>query len=449
MGYGAPDESLQTPPGARVGRRDPPAAGILRPWVLIGAVAVTACGGSESLAPPAVVEVRELPSPAGDGSGEPHLAADSAGVLLSWLEASGDGAHTLYLDRLSEGAWEGRRPVASGRDFFVNWADFPSVTPVAGGVLAAHWLVRGASGGYDYGIRVSFSRDGGRSWSEPWIPHEDNTPTEHGFVSVFPLDEGRVGLAWLDGRDFAATPDGSDDSRVDGDGPEMSVRFRSAPIDGPPGPELLLDGRTCDCCQTDAAITARGPVLVYRDRSAEEVRDIRLTRLDADGWTEPALVHEDGWVFPACPVNGPAVGTRGSELAVAWFTGAKDTPRVRVAFSSDAGDSFSRPVRVDDGDPAGRVDVEILADRSALVSWLERGEGAARIRVRRIWPDGRRGEGTTVGASSGARSSGFPRMVLDGAGNVVFAWTDDTGPEPRVRVARGRLRTAPPSPGDR
>ncbi len=320
---------------------------------------------------------------------------------------------------------------------------------MAGGILTAHWLVRGESGGYDYGIRVAFSRDGGRSWSEPWVPHEDGTPTEHGFVSVFPLDDGRVGLAWLDGRDFAAPPAAGDDSRRDGDGPEMSVRFRGASTDGAPGPEVLVDGRTCDCCQTDAAVTARGPVLVYRDRSSEEVRDIRLTRLEPDGWTDPALVHEDGWVFPACPVNGPAVAARGSRLAVAWFTGAEDEPRVRVAFSSDAGDSFSRPVRVDDGDPAGRVDVEVLDDGSALVSWLEREEGTARIRVRRIRPDGRRGEGTTVGASSGARSSGFPRMVLDGAGNVVFAWTDDTGPEPRIRVAGGRLRPAPSSASGR
>lgn len=453
MAYGAPDESLQPPPG---GWGEDPSArgrGLLRPWLLIGAFGLAACGSSGDLAPPSVVDVHALASPAAAGSGEPHLGVDSAGVLLSWLEASGDDTHTLYLDRRTEEGWRGRRPVASGRDFFVNWADFPSVTPTGGGVLTAHWLVRGEAGGYDYGIRVAFSRDDGRSWSEPWIPHEDGTPTEHGFVSVFPLDDGRVGLAWLDGRDFAAAPPGagshpgSDGEGSDENGPEMSVRFRSASWDGAPGPEVLLDERTCDCCQTDAAVTARGPVLVYRDRSPQEVRDIRLTRLEAGKWTEPVLVHDDGWVFPACPVNGPAVAARGSRLAVAWFTGAEDTPRVRTAFSSNAGDTFTPPVRVDDGDPAGRVDVELLEDGSALVSWLERGDGSARIRVRRIWPDGTRGEGTTVGSSSGGRSSGFPRMALDGSGGVLFAWTDDTGSEPRVRLARGRLRVASTSPG--
>lgn len=380
----------------------------------------------------------ELPSPAGPGSGQPRLEPTASGVLMTWLEPDGSGDHVFYLDRWVEGGWEGRRPVARGPDFFVNWADLPGVVPVGEDLLAAHWLVRGPEGGYDYGIRVAFSEDDGATWSEPWIPHEDRSPTEHGFVSAVPLGGRSMGLVWLDGRDFAGDDHGPD-------GPEMSLRFRTAGPGTEPGPERLVDDRVCDCCQTDLAATDRGLLLVYRDRSGEEVRDISRALLRDGRWSDPAPVHRDGWVFPACPVNGPAVSARGSRAAVAWFTGAGEEGRVRVAWSEDGGETFGAPVRVDEGDPAGRVDLTLLDDGSALVTWLERRNGRAHVRIRQVWADGRAAPPASVGGATGNRSSGFPRMAPDGSGGVLFAWTDDTGGEGRVRVARIPIDGAGPT----
>lgn len=398
---------------------------------LAAVMVLCSCAGSDS--PTSGWTVRELPSPAGPGSGEPHLATSNGTVLMSWLEP-GDGEDALVLDSWDGEAWKGRKVVARGPDFFVNWADFPSVVQTADGVLAAHWLVRGEEGGYDYGVRTAFSRDRGRSWSEPWTPHEDGTATEHGFVTLLDLGAEGIGMVWLDGRDYAAHEDG-DVHPGHPEGPEMALRFRRAVPGGRPGPEVLLDGRACDCCQTDAAHTSRGPVVVYRDRTRDEVRDIYIVRQGGDGWTEPRPVHRDGWVFPACPVNGPAVAAHERRVAVAWFTGARDTARVLLAFSDDAGTSFGDPIRVDDGDPAGRVDVVLREDGTALVSWLERTDDDGEVRVRRIRGDGRRGPAFAVGVTSDGRSSGFPRMVPAGGDRVVLAWTDTGEGESRVRVA--------------
>ena len=238
-------------------------------------------------------------------------------------------------------------------------------------------------------------------------------------------------MSWLDGRQFAAAADGTPGTR------EMTVRFRSVGGDGMPGPEQLLDNRSCDCCQTDAALAQAGPVVVYRDRTEDEIRDIYITRWTDDGWTEGEPVHSDGWHIAGCPVNGPAVGARGSSVAVAWFTAAGDQPRVKVAFSSDGGASFDEPVQLDGGDPAGRVDLILEKDGSALVSWLERtgGEGAE-VRIRRVKEDGSLSSPFTVAASSSGRASGFPRMVQRGGGDLIMAWTDILSDEARVRVAR-------------
>jgi len=70
----------------------------------------------------------------------------------------------------------------------------------------------------------------------------------------------------------------------------------------------------------------------------------------------------------ACPINGPALSAKGRNVAIAWYTVKDDQGHAYVAFSRDAGRSFSEPIRLDDKASLGRVDVELLRDRSALAS---------------------------------------------------------------------------------
>lgn len=369
----------------------------------------------------ALGEVRDLAPPAEVGSGEPSLSTSEDAVVLSWLERAPEGGHDLWVARLgSDGRWTPRARVVHDDSLFVNWADFPSVTRGGDGRLWAHWLRRRSGRGLAYDILLAHSADDGATWSEAATPHDDGTATEHGFVSVLP-DPAGVSLFWLDGRGYAPGPDGADPAR------EMALHARPAGAEGFRGPDTEIDGRTCDCCQTDAARTADGVVVVYRNRTEAEVRDVYVTRATPGGWTEGVPVHEDGWVIDGCPVNGPAVDAAGNRVAVAWFTGAGGTPRVNVAFSSDGGATFGDPVRVDAGDPVGRVDVRLRTDGSALVSWIERTDDpGAEIRVGRFDARGGVGRPVTVSASSSSRTSGFPRMVTSpwDPEAVFIAWTD-------------------------
>ena len=397
-------------------------------WALL---VVTACTPDTPESPFVSMEVVE--TPAGAGSGEPFLSVSGSDVYMSWLEEVAGGEHDLRFAMLRGGSWGEARTVQRSDGFFVNWADFPSVTPSPDGLLWAPWPQRGAMGGSDYGVRIARSSDGGATWSEPWTPHEDDTPTEHGFVSVLPLGDG-VGVTWLDGRQYVEGPNGAPATS------EMTLRFRAVAADGMPGPETLVDARVCDCCQTDAAMSDAGPVVVYRDRTAEEIRDIYVTRQVDGVWTEGTPVHRDGWEIGGCPVNGPAVTARGSQVSVAWFTGAGDEPRVKVAFSADDGATFGPAVVVDDGNPIGRVDILHTGDGQVLVSWLEQtGDESASLRVREVRADGSMSGSGTVSESSAARASGFPRMARSGEGEVVLAWTDVSDQASRVRMAKIQL----------
>lgn len=400
-------------------------AGLLVPVALFG---VTACGdvretGGSGAAAPVVTPVT---SPTGSGAGEPFLALGEEGrVYLSWIEPA-DSGHALRFAAYDGSNWSEPRTIRAGRDFFVNWADFPSIKVLDDGRLAAHWLQRTGPGTYAYGVRVSQSADGGATWSEPLIPHRDSSDTEHGFVTLWREGPG-MGAVWLDGRKY---------NKV-GHSPtnEMTVVTTTISADGALGAETTLDERACDCCQTAVAITSNGPVVAYRDRSPDEIRDIYVVRRVDDRWTTPVPVHEDGWKIAACPVNGPAIAAADNRVALAWFTAAEDSGRVNVAFSSDAGAVFGSPVRIDDGRPAGRVDVALLRDGSALVSWIERtGGDTAAVRVRRVTAGGKPGTPITIATSSAARASGFPRMVLRG-NDAIFAWTEPGKPS-AIRIAK-------------
>ena len=409
--------------------RDPAVAVVAVVLAGAGAAAgVGACTGDADAVP--IGELRSLDVPAAPGSREPNLAVAGDGtVLMTWTEPSGDSAWALRIAALNGDEWDEPATVVSGRPFFVNWADFPSAISLPGNRLAVHWLERSAGGTYEYDVRIAQSLDGGRTWSPDVIPHRDGTKSEHGFVSLYEAGQALLGAVWLDGRKFA-----------DSTAPrEMTLAHTTLASDGELGLERMLDGRICECCQTGGALTDAGPVIVYRDRSEDEIRDIAIVRSVGGEWTEPRHVHEDGWHVEHCPVNGPAVAARGRDVAVAWFTGARDTARVTIAFSRDAGESFAAPIRVDGGSPLGRVDVELLDDGRAAVTWLERTEGGeAEVRLRAVAADGGMSEPMALAATSGARASGFPRMARQGD-RLVFAWTVPGEPSV-VRVAAAPLR---------
>src|SRR6185503_5458651 len=152
--------------------------------------------------------VQELATPASVDSGEPNLYATADGrVFLSWLEKRGDNLHALKFAVLKQGRWSAPQTVAEGKDWFVNWADFPSLIELKDRTLVAHWLVKSDAQTYAYNVNLSRSDDGGKTWSKPLVPHKDNTPTEHGFVSLLPLSKARAGIVWLDGRNFTAKED--------------------------------------------------------------------------------------------------------------------------------------------------------------------------------------------------------------------------------------------------
>ena len=378
-----------------------------------------------------------IATPAGVNSAEPQLTVSKRGVLLSWIERSGELAALKFAERTASG-WSAPMTVATGRDWFVNWADVPSVLRLPSGALVAHWLQKSASSTYAYDVRLSTSVDDGKSWSPSFLPHHDGTPTEHGFASLFPVGGG-FGLVWLDGRNMKGEHDAHG---------SMTVRFARFDPHFDQVEETEVDARVCECCPTTAAVTSEGIIAAYRNRGDDETRDNYVTRFVNGKWTTPQPVFNDNWKIAACPVNGPSLSANGSTVAIAWFTAKNDQPQALMAFSKDAGRTFGAPIRIDDAATLGRVDLELLPDGSALATWIEfapepaspkpSGGGRAEFRARRIDANGGRSAPVTIAGIAGSRSSGYPRAAVAN-GEVIFAWTASVNNTLQVKTSRARL----------
>jgi hypothetical protein len=364
------------------------------------------------------------------GSTRPSLTATpSGGLLLSWFEPAGTGRHALRVAVRQGGRWSPPATALESDRFFVNWADFPSAVETATGEWVVHWLEKTAEKPYAYHVRLSSSRDGGRTWAPPVTAHSDRTPTEHGFVAMVPGPDGSVGVAWLDGREMVDTAGA------------MALRAATWRAGNTVSGETVLDARTCECCQVSMARTSAGLVAVYRDRSPDEVRDIAVVREVGGRWSQPALVHADGWVWRACPVNGPAIDARDQAVGVAWFTAAGGTPRVQAAFSRDGGVTFGRPVGVDEGNPLGRAQIRYTDTGDAVVIWLEAREEGADWMARRVSPAGPAGRPVRLAGTTRTRDAGFSRAAVVGR-DLFLAW-GEPGDTARVRVRRIPLAGLP------
>ncbi len=365
----------------------------------------------------------ETKSPAAAGSGEPNLTLGADGHLyLSWIETDDKDVATLLFSKWDGERWEPSKKIATGNDWFVNWADFPSLCALSDGTLAAHWLKKSGDATFSYDVQISLSRNHGKTWSEPLTPHGDGTKTEHGFVSLVPLTDSSFGVFWLDGRS------------MEKDSGDMSLRFTTLDRDGRQGPEILVDDRVCECCQTSAVVLAGGePFVVYRDRSLNETRDISAATLDRNSLVRSKTVNADGWVIEGCPVNGPATYRIGSTVVVAWPTVNNERPEVRIRFSTDSGKTFGKTYQVDEGDSLGRVDVVLLDSSTAVVSWLSTGNKKPEIRLRVVHRDGQMEDSQMVAKTQAKRASGFPQIEYF-EGSLFFAWTDAS--------ESGQVRTA-------
>ena len=358
--------------------------------------------------------IKDIPFLYGNNNAQPNLVSSNGSLSLSWISLTNDNNATLNFSQFKKGKWIKPKTIANGSDWFVNWADFPAHA-INEDLIITSYLKKSASGTYTYDVILNLQKLSGEKLKDDFKLNTDGIQAEHGFVSIVPNNKKGFFITWLDGRNTIQ-------KKPDGDHKPMTIRFAEITNKGDIINESELDAAACDCCQTSIAATNKGPIVVYRDRSDQEVRDIYSVRNVNGVWKDPNPVHNDGWIINGCPVNGPKVAVKSKNLAVAWFTASDDNPRVNVSFSKTNGDSFNTPLKVNDHSAIGRVDVAFLNDDEVIVSYMEVDDIKAYLRIKKISVNGEVSEPITISEIDGGRNTGVPQLEI--INNEIFiVWT--------------------------
>jgi hypothetical protein len=186
------------------------------------------------------------------------------------------------------------------------------------------------------------------------------------------------------------------------------------------GLEIMLDNMVCECCPTSAVNTSVGPLVAFRDRYADETRNIQLAFINDNQLPRP--INEDGWIVPGCPVNGPAMVANGDNVAIAWYTAPDNKPQVNISFSNDGGRTFGNLIRLDGGSAIGRTDLIWLDDENVLVSWLAEGEESGKLELKTVNSNTGAVDFFKSYTISSSRGSGYPKLAM-AKGLVFVVWT--------------------------
>ena len=367
-------------------------------------------------------------NPFPENSSESFLLSTDKDLFISWTEQVLD-SNFLYVTKLEGDSWSNKKLITKGTDWFVNWADFPSISynNLSNSIFSFH-LQKSSEETFSYDVNYHINSK--ETWKDMNKIHDDNTFSEHGFVSSIPYKDGFM-VSWLDGRNTYGV---GDHGHAKG---AMTIRSAVLDSNGNIVSQNVIDEMVCECCQTSMAISGDIPIVVYRDRSEGEIRDIYYSRYIDSNWTEPHPIHNDGWQINGCPVNGPNVDSYRDNVVVSWFSASKGRPKVNLKFSTDNGRTFGDKILIDevDNSPLGRVDIELISETEAMISWLSTVDGKGKLLIRKIKTNGEIGPIKVVDEISTERSTGFPQIEKFND-DIYISWTDNSELGKKVRVTK-------------
>ena len=171
------------------------------------------------------------------------------------------------------------------------------------------------------------------------------------------------------------------------DGRLLSARLTDSVLSvriGDAEPTIIDPHASAGCTPVLIPFADDSALLLWRGHGDKFTRDLRVARFTQNMWQPASTLNYDDWHSPAIPANsGPAVDSRGPHIAVAWYSEGYGA-RINVSTSSNAGDQWLQPNRVDDLAPIGRPSIALLDDGAQLVSWVERLGADHVILLRRI-----------------------------------------------------------------
>lgn len=295
----------------------------------------------------------------------------------------------------------------------------PSLEILPNGTLVAVYAVA-MPGEHASELRAQRSSDGGATWEEPSVVHDDGKPGSHGFSSTSLDSSGELLVAWLDGRSG-----------------QQGVEYSWSRDGGRFAPNKTVNPRTCQCCVTAiAGGPSRSFWIAYRGLTGKDLRNIEIVRGEASlgALGTPVTVSDDGWHIDGCPDSGPRMAVEADgTLWITWFNGA--APGVFAARSTDGGRTFAPRIPIapppGEKDLANYPDVAVLPDGRVVLVYESRSTIFGRLLSRdgETWgPPVKLVQGATHARIVPGKASALSFTAREGSGTAAVVSPDAMAP---------------------
>jgi hypothetical protein len=305
-----------------------------------------------------------------------------------------------------------------GDDVFLTWAlTHPKVT---------------SDKPFSNELRLSRSKDGGKTFLPSIVVNDDEQVIGHSFDSIHTTPDGALYVAWIDGREGKKEP-GTFVTRSTDHGRTVEKN-------------LKVDEDTCLCCRTSLTTGLDGILYVaWRKVLPDDVRETVVARSTDGGntFSSPVIVGHDKWVFPGCPHRPASIGTdRLGRLYVVWYTeGVDETPAVFLAYSDDRGATFSpkQKLNVSKGTFPDHPHMAVDSDGRLVIVWEEQSPVRREV-VMSLSLD--RGQTFSAPQKLNEKKGQTPSLSINAKGLAALAWMEHAMPAHRMVVQTLQLPTA-------
>lgn len=316
-------------------------------------------------------------------------------------------------------------PDIGGDTVAVSGDSRPKIAFAPDGRDAAIAWTRPLARPYTGAVRMLRSRDGGRSWSQPFTVHADRQITAHRFEAIAFDAAGNLHAWWVDKRDVEGTRE-----------PGASV-FRSVAVAGAPafGPDTRVARRSCECCRIalvpDTGDDGRpGVAALWRHVFEGSERDHAFAGAGIELGQPVQVVRAtiDRWRIEACPHHGPGLArAAGVGYHAVWFTVRDGESVVRYGRLDPQGRPSSEPRTLPDPQ-AEHADIAAVGPR-VVIAWRSFDGQRTRLRAWVSIDDGATFTQRELAATTGA---GDQPKVLAAGGQLMVVWRT----EQEIRIER-------------